>query len=147
MKKTWILIADGAKAIILNYKGQGESLDQVGKLESKQGRMQDHEIGADKPGRSHESVGSSRSSVDSSDFQQAAKDHFAGEVADWLVKKQDEFTHLIIVAAPKTLGELRETLHKGKIQEKIIQEIDKDYTSIPEQDLGEHLDKILKIAI
>ena len=147
MKKTWILVADGAKAIILNYKGEGESLDQVTKLESKEGRMQDHEIGTDKPGTSHQSVGSSRSSVDSSDFQQTAKDHFADEVADYLIKKQSEFAQLVIVAAPKTLGELRQSLHHGKIAEKIIQEVDKDYTSIPEQDLGKKLNKILKIAI
>ena len=53
--------------------------------------------------------------------------------------KEGRFDHLVLVAAPKILGDLRELLPKT-VHGKIVAEINKDLTKIPTRDLGKHLD-------
>ena len=47
-----------------------------------------------------------------------------------------------LVAAPKTLGDLRELL-PATVKKKISAEIDKDLTNLPERDLPKHLEGVL----
>lgn len=146
LKKTWIVLADGAKAIVFCQKGEGEAIDQIGKLESAEAKLQTHEIGVDRPGRSFESMSSGRSAVEQTDFHNLAKERFAQDIADWLYRNESEFDRLILAAAPKTLGELRTILHKN-VQGKIVKEVNKDLTTTPDQNLGEELQRVLQIAV
>ena len=73
--------------------------------------------------------GGHRSSAANPDNDTQAEDGFANGVADvlnrWALSgKLDE---LVVIAAPKTLGELRKNWHK-ELQAKLIGEIDKDLT-------------------
>jgi len=73
--------------------------------------------------------GGHRSSAANPDNDTQAEDGFANGVADvlnrWALSgKMDE---LVVIAAPKTLGELRKNWHK-ELQAKLICEIDKDLT-------------------
>jgi protein required for attachment to host cells len=60
---------------------------------------------------------------------QAAEDGFAGGIAGLLNKRvlDGEISDLIIIAAPRTLGELRKSYHK-KLSEVLRGEISKDLT-------------------
>jgi protein required for attachment to host cells len=60
---------------------------------------------------------------------QAAEDGFAGGIAGLLNKRvlDGEIADLIIIAAPRTLGELRKSYHK-KLSEVLRGEISKDLT-------------------
>jgi protein required for attachment to host cells len=61
--------------------------------------------------------------------RQAAEDGFAGGIAGLLNKRvlDGEISDLIIIAAPRTLGELRKSYHK-KLSEVLRGEIPKDLT-------------------
>jgi protein required for attachment to host cells len=60
---------------------------------------------------------------------QAAEDGFAGGIAGLLNKRvlDGEIADLVIIAAPRTLGELRKSYHK-KLSEVLRGEISKDLT-------------------
>ena len=54
------------------------------------------------------------------------------------------FDKLVLVAAPKTLGDLRELL-PDPVKTKVVAEIDKDLTKVPLRDLPRHLEAVLKL--
>jgi protein required for attachment to host cells len=70
-----------------------------------------------------------RSSMQETDFHQLEEDRFAAETAELLKKRAlaNDFESLIIVAPPKTLGELRKHYHK-EVSQRLTGEIDKDLT-------------------
>jgi protein required for attachment to host cells len=72
---------------------------------------------------------SHQSSSGNPDDSQAAEDGFAGGIADMLNKRvlDGEISDLVIIAAPRTLGELRKSYHK-KLSEVLRGEISKDLT-------------------
>lgn len=78
------------------------------------------------------------------DPQRHAEYTFARDLADHLEKAANEhrFDRLVLVAAPKALGDLRGLLPKT-VQSKIVAEINKDLTNIPTPDLAKHLDEHL----
>ncbi len=63
------------------------------------------------------------------DNNQAAEDGFAGGIANLLNKRvlDGEISDLVIIAAPRTLGELRKSYHK-KLSDVLRCEISKDLT-------------------
>jgi protein required for attachment to host cells len=72
---------------------------------------------------------SHQSSSANPDESQSAEDGFAGGIADLLNKRvlAGDIADLIIIAAPRTLGELRKSYHK-KLSEVLRGEISKDLT-------------------
>ena len=72
---------------------------------------------------------SHQSSSANPDESQAGEDGFAGGIAGLLNKRvlDGEISDLIIIAAPRTLGELRKSYHK-KLSEVLRGEISKDLT-------------------
>jgi protein required for attachment to host cells len=72
---------------------------------------------------------SHQSSSANPDESQAAEDGFAGGIADLLNKRvlDGEIADLVIIAAPRTLGELRKSYHK-KLSDVLRGEISKDLT-------------------
>lgn len=81
----------------------------------------------------------SRGSLGETDYHQQAEDRFAAETAEQLNKRAlaNDFESLIIVAPPRTLGELRKHFHK-ELEKRISGEIAKDLT-------GHAVDEIEKI--
>ncbi|MHA6720287.1 host attachment family protein [Sphingomonas sp. RS6] len=71
----------------------------------------------------------SRGTMAETDFHQLEEDRFAAEVAGLLKERalRNEFESLIIVAPPKTLGELRKQYHQS-VTERLKGEVDKDLT-------------------
>jgi len=72
---------------------------------------------------------SHQSSSGNPDESQAAEDGFAGGIADLLNKRvlDGDIADLVIIAAPRTLGELRKSYHK-KLTDVLRGEISKDLT-------------------
>lgn len=77
----------------------------------------------------------SRGTFEEVDFHQLEEDRFAAECADMLRKRAlaRKYDHLIVVAPPKTLGELRKHYHK-EVQSRLAGELAKDLTghSVPD---------------
>jgi protein required for attachment to host cells len=74
----------------------------------------------------------SRGSMEEVDFHQLEEDRFAAEAAEMLKKRAlaNDFEKLIIVAPPKTLGELRKHYHK-EVETRLTGELAKDLTNHP----------------
>jgi protein required for attachment to host cells len=79
---------------------------------------------------------SHQSSSSNPDESQAAEDGFAGGIADLLNKRvlAGDIADLVIIAAPRTLGELRKSYHK-KLSDVLRGEISKDLTGHALQDI------------
>jgi protein required for attachment to host cells len=141
-KRRWYVVADGVRARVVALDGRnviaplGEQFIGV--------NLKSREINADRPGRGHESRGMVRHSKEQpTDPHRKAKADFARDLAEVLehelaLHKYDE---LVIVAAPQTLGDLRATLPET-VRKRIVTEIDKDITHVPDHQLAERLTEL-----
>jgi protein required for attachment to host cells len=131
----WILIGDGKKALVLHNEGDAELLNLRRMYVRTQTNPSTTEQGVEKPGRSFSSAGQGRSSYESTDWHELEETRFASEIASDInaAARNKSFRHLIVVAPPKILGELRREF-SPEVQKKISAEINKDLTkhSIPE---------------
>ena len=139
---TWVLIADGAQARILEYTGPSKGLVQVEGLKFEDAHLRNREIMSDRPGRAYSSAGYGRSAMeqrtDPADYREA---EFLRSVADLLNQKGLEgvFRRLVIAAPPQALGDLRRFLSSATM-EKVTAEIPKDLTTVPILHLGKHFE-------
>ena len=134
---TLVIVADGAKLLL--FRNEGDSKYAV--LETLSHEERDnpaaHEQGTDSPGRTHSSVGSSRSSYQETDWHQQAEEDFARHAATELERAAQGHPDggIVVVAAPRTLAELRH--HYGRAtQERLLAEIDKDLTGHTTDDIA-----------
>lgn len=142
-KKTWILVADGAKARILErMEPQGAVLPASDQCFSEpEARAKTRDVGADRPGRVHESADTARHAMEPRvDWHRFAKEQFAKSVAGALedAAKSRKYEALILVAPPQTLGDLRGAL--GQHAKALVEgEVGKDLTNIPDHEIAAHL--------
>ena len=130
--KTWILVADGEKALFMENIGDGELPNfEIRRIEE-QDNPPSREQGANMPGRMSSGGSSHRSAVEDTDWHELGKERFAAELSEMLYKMahRGQFKKLVIVAPPKILGEMRQKLHK-EVQDTIVGEIAKDLTNHP----------------
>lgn len=133
---TFVVVADGRKMLFFRNDGDAQHPNLVVERKREQDNPSDGDQGTDRPGRSFSSVGPGRSAYEETDFHQLEEDRFAAETAELLKKRalNNEFEKLIIVAPPKTLGELRKHYHK-EVESRLIGEIDKSLTGHPVEDI------------
>ena len=138
---SFVVVADGKKMLFFRNEGDSEfpKLEVERKLET--GDAPDRERKTDAPGRAFSSVSSGRSAYEETDFHQLEEERFAADTAEMLRKRAlgNEFESLIIVAPPKTLGELRKHYHK-EVEKRLTGEIAKDLTGHP----VDEIEKILQ---
>jgi protein required for attachment to host cells len=142
--RTWVLIADGARARILENDGPGRGLKAVDGMVFRGDHSATHDLVSDREGRSQSSHGPGRSAIEAhSDPHRELKVKFARHLADILDREFDakSFDRVILVAPPATLGDLRSQLSQ-KVQTKITGEVAQDLTKTPNSEVGEHLEKV-----
>ena len=129
---TWVLIADGEKALFLRNTVDAISptLEVIRKNE--QENPSDYDQSANRPGRKHDIGVGQRSAMEDTDWHELAKERFAHELSDMLYRyaHRGAFERIVLVAAPHVLGDLRQTLHK-EVRDKVVAEIAKDLTHHP----------------
>lgn len=116
-KGTTIAVADGEKLMLFRNSGD----EAVLKLSA----VTASEVDADKKGSGARHQSSSANPDDS----QQAEDGFAAGVANMLNTQvlDGKIEHLVVIAAPRTLGELRKHFHQ-KLSAILLGEIAKDLT-------------------
>lgn len=144
---TWVLIADGEKALFLQNQTDSEDPFLEVFREEEQENPPNREQAANRRGRFNDGPSVHRSAVDDTDWHRLAKDRFAGELADILYKKAHAgaFEQIVLVAPPGTLGELRQQLHQ-EVTDKVIGEIDKTLTNHALDDIEKIVVKELQAA-
>ena len=90
----------------------------------------------DAAGGASSSQGAARSSVEPTDFHQLEEDRFAAEAAELLKKRalSHDYESLIVIAPPKTLGEMRKHYHV-EVSNRLAGELAKDLTGHPIPDI------------
>jgi len=144
---TWILIADGARARIFANHGPGKGVTTVEGAEFSADHRPDREIMSDKPGRSFESVGTTRHAIEPHhDPHRELKRSFSERLAAMLDEQlaAKAYDRVILVAPPKMLGDLRAAL-SAHVQAAVYAELDKDLTKTPVQELPGHLAAVLAV--
>ncbi|MBO0764879.1 MAG: host attachment protein [Hyphomicrobiaceae bacterium] len=139
--RTWVLIADAARARVFETRGRGTGLTAVADMVLDAELAPSREIGTDRPGRSFESVGGMRHALESpSDPHREQKRQFARRIADAVEARQAarSFDRLVVVAPPVTMGDLRAVL-ADKVKAAVSAEVVADLTNTPVSALPAHL--------
>ena len=145
--RTWILIADGARARILEQLGSGHELTAIDGMVFQGDHAATHELVSDREGRSFSSHGLGRSAYEPhTDPHRELKAKFAHQLADVLARglENNSYDHLVIVAAPVTLGDLR-TVISERVRGKIVGEIAQVLTKTPNCEVATHLKDVLSV--
>lgn len=137
MKKTvtWILIADGTQARVLEHDGPGKGLATIKGLDWSIEPLQSKDIVTDRSGPGHPN-----------DAAQLRETDFVRSVASVLEEKAREgaYDRLVVAAAPIALGTLRKAL-SDHVKKTIVAELDKDLTNLPTPQLSKHFDGIIAV--
>ena len=144
---TWVLVADGEKALVLANRGSGDPPDLRVLRKTEQDNPPNHEQGADRPGRTYSSFGPGNSAYEGTDWHDLGKERFADDLADLLYKhaQASSYDALVLIAAPDVLGNLRKALHKD-VASRVVAEIPKGLTQLPLDQLEKRLIKDLEDA-
>ena len=134
--KDWVVVCDGRKALILENEGDELFPNLRMKEMHEQENPRTNQQGTDRPGKVHESANSSRSAMEETDWHDQAEREFCAQMAARLDKavQQQEAVKLIMVAAPRALGMIREK-YTTALESAIAEEIPKDYVNLPIYDI------------
>lgn len=138
--KNWVLVADGGEAKILTHFENGYQV--IEHIKSPFQHIPSKDISTDKDGNFYST--SHHSKGNSGELHQQTESKFIAELADLLEKKYyaGRFNKLTLIMPPKALGEIRQNIDKN-IKASVKQEIAKDLTQIPEQELLIRLEELL----
>jgi len=141
----YVLVADGTKMLFFRNEGDADYPKLEVEAEREEENPKDSDQGTDSPGRTFSSavgdprtggygatIGAGRSAYEDTDFHQLQEDRFAAEAAELLKERalRNDFDSLVVVAPPKTLGELRKHYHK-EVEKRLAGEVAKDLTNLP----------------
>lgn len=135
-----VLVADGRKMLFLRNEGDAEFPSLVVEKAQEQDNPATRDQATDSAGRASSPQGGVQSSVEPTDFHQIEEDRFAADAADFLKTGalKNKYDSLIVVAPPKTLGELRKHYHK-EVSSRLKGELAKDLTGHPIEDIEKAL--------
>jgi protein required for attachment to host cells len=143
MTTTRVLVAHDAGARLFDQKGPGKGLIELANIAFEDGRRSLTEINADKSGRGGGQRGGSghgHAFEPHEDAHKHAVHHFARTLVDDLAHAhhRKEFTQLILVAPPRFLGFLRESLGT-QLKRALIGTLAKDLPRATASELCAHL--------
>ena len=135
-----VLVADGRKMLFLRNEGDAEFPNLVVEKAQEQDNPATRDQATDSAGRASSPQGGVQSSVEPTDFHQIEEDRFAADAAEFLKTGalKNKYDSLIVIAPPKTLGELRKHYHK-EVTSRLKGELDKDLTGHPIKDIEKAL--------
>ena len=143
--RTWVVVADGARARIYENLGPGQGLKEILQEQSETNPTRD--IVSDRQGRHKDAQGTGHHAMDPrTDPHAHAEREFARQLCGTLEHGAGEgsFDRIVLAAAPRTLGHLREMMTQG-VRERVHSEIDKDYTRLSLHDLSERLSDVVRL--
>jgi len=137
---TWVLVADGEKALLLENIGDAERPVLELRREDFQDNPKNRDQGSAKPGRRGGSSGAVRSAIEETDWHRLAETRFAADLADILFKRagRHRFKRLIVAAGPRLLGDLRPKLHQ-EVSDRIVAEVPLTLTNHPVDEMARRI--------
>lgn len=139
---TWVVVADSSRARIFKAETALGPLQELAALAHPEGRLHAQDLTSDLPGRAFDSsgLGGRHAMEQNIDPKENEALKFARQIAEYLENGQNEnqFTKLVLVAAPKFLGYLRQSL-SDRVVELVSWEIDKNLVQQNAEDIRRHL--------
>jgi protein required for attachment to host cells len=136
----WVVVCDGAKALILENIGDIKfpNLKTVKVFEQED--LPTHALGTDEPGRVMNSVGNYRSTVEQTDWHNQAERAFLLQLVQHLdhAVAEGKAKSLIVVAPPRALGIIRPA-YSHALKSAVRAEVDKDFVKMPVHEIEKHL--------
>lgn len=133
-----VLVADGRKMLLLRNHGDAARIDLRTEAHEERTDAKDSELKTDLAGQSPApgNTGLGGGTMGETDYHQQDENRFAADAAERVkaMALAGEFDALTVIAAPKTLGELRKHWHK-EVERRILDEIAKDMTGRPLPDI------------
>lgn len=150
-RRTLIVVADGARARFFEPRHDARALVPAARADmiAPESRLQNREIVADKPGRG---FGSAEASTHRHAFEpphdphKLEKRNFTAELARTLDGLCGLYDRMVVVAPPRSLGELA-TLLTPQVKKKVSHQIPKDLTGVSQPDLWDALEKLLPTPV
>ena len=140
-----VLVADGRKMLFLRNSGDALAPNLTVEHAAEQDNPADRDQKTDQAGRAASTRGgggfaAGGGTMGETDFHQQEEDRFAADAAEILKKRAlaNDYESLIIIAPPKTLGELRKHYHK-EVSDRLTGELAKDLTGHPILDIEKAL--------
>ena len=136
----WVVVCDGAKALVLENTGDAKFPNLKMREVFEQKEPATHELGSDRPGRVHSSVGHGRGAVAQTDWHDQAEQAFLTHLAHRLDAEvaAGKVKSLIVVAPPRALGMIREA-YGHALRGAVRAEVDKDLVKQPVHQIEKHL--------
>jgi protein required for attachment to host cells len=136
----WVVVCDGAKALILENAGDLKfpNLKTLEVFEQKD--LPTRDLGTDQPGRTNASVGTIRSAMEQTDWHDQAERAFLTQLAQRLdaAVSAGKTKSLIVVAPPRALGMLRPA-YSHALRGAVRAELDKDLVKMPVHEIEKRL--------
>ena len=131
-----VLVADGRKSLFFRNEGNADFPNLSVERKEVHENPDHHEQASDSAGMAMNVVGGHGGSMTEVDFHQLGEDRFAAETAELLKARalRNDFDALVVVAPPRTLGELRKHYHK-EVEKRLVAEVPKDLTNVPVEEI------------
>ena len=131
-----VLVADGRKSLFFRNEGDAEYPKFCVERKEARDNPDHHEQASDTAGMAMNVIGGHGGSMTEVDFHQLEEDRFAADMAALLKTRalRNDFEALVVVAPPRTLGELRKHYHK-EVEKRLVGEVAKDLTNVPVEEI------------
>ena len=136
----WVVVCDGAKALVLENAGDAKFPNLKTREVHEQSDLATHELGTDRPGRTHSATGRGSSAVEQTDWHTQSEQAFLRDLVRRLevAVSTGKVKAIILVAPPKALGFIREVCPQT-LKAAIRSEIDKDLVKMPVHEIEKRL--------
>jgi len=141
MANTWIVVAESSRAKVFTGKGRQAGLELLETFEHPEARQHERDLASDRPGRAFDSAGQGRHAMEQDIGPKEQETiRFAKQIAGYLeaARVKGGFNRLILVAAPRFLGELRQQL-SANTTALVTDEIGKNLVQQEPEDIRKHL--------
>lgn len=140
--KNWLVVANAARARVLEMSDNGDSYVHVADLVHPESRQKAAELGGEKAGH----ITSGKHGTGSAEYRprtdihEREHEHFARELAHVLNAglATGRCAGLVLVASNPFLGELKEHLDT-QARQRVLRTVPSDYTSLDERELAQRL--------
>ncbi len=139
----WVAVSDGARYRIFSCRRLGGPLKEIVSGASADAQTPTRDLGSERPGRNQASPRQARHAfANKVDWHDQAEKQLAHDVAVRLNQgyARKAFQRLVLIAPPKTLGDIRADLQLKGLGDNLI-DLDKDLTHFSEHELKGYLEK------
>jgi protein required for attachment to host cells len=130
MSRTWILVANRARARLFEFDDRDRSVSEIRDFLHPDGRLPAGSRGENRPPRTMDRMGPGRHAIEpQTEPVNKHAQRFARELATLLEdgRVHNRFEHLVLIATPRFLGHLRQCLEPG-LRGLVSREVRRDMT-------------------